>query len=977
MRTLSHLVLVLFLTCSSVLSDTCNRPTNCPPSPAQVPLPYYSLTFDSPPTSAVTYGYSATDADGCGHTGLAVMGATTSPLGYIDLVNTSSAQSATSVALPALGPSTVGGSLSTYSRGWTFEVTFKPTAQTTWGEVFCIGNGAGGGDILLGYSTVLLELYFAVNTADGNNSAWTGTSYGTITPALNPSIVLQSWLHFVVVIQQVDTAGLAGNWFTYINGHLINGTGTSQFNIPDTPRPLSYIGRSCPYDDSIEVMQMEVDTFRIYNQALNADQVTSLYAQQMGQCSIVMTANPTLTSSFPHLMSNATSTPTPVWGVNFTTNPTAAVGSGVTPSYTWASYDEGDASCGLSSVHQGLVVFSSGYSLTHGADDGVPSWIDLTATSGPNAIANNPSPLPQLGGLSSSSGAVASGTAGLSFEVTFKPGLHEPWAKVFDMGGVQTGQGWCGVDLVFGSLSDSRFMTFQMCDQYGNLTQMGQWGPILAGHWSHVVIVIQQLNNGNAIYAAYTNGQLLSVLSNGPYPPYVARQLATLGKWNAGNNVLWSGWIDTFNIYNVALSPSQVANLSSAALGPSGVSACAFTPSITPTIPSSALYYDLSFPTNPAVTNQAYTWLAYDPTDSPANQLVHRGLVNLSGCIPGTCNGTYINMSAPTGPHSAGVGKVLGDVGGIGSGSINDNTVGWSFEFTFKPYGAQTWGRMMDLGNGMGTGEGEWELYFGWHGTDQFYSLGVLLFSSDFESTLGLTYLALGYLWPATPTLNTSQAQWLHAIAILQYNNQLSETSAGSYYASYSVYLNGQLTGNYPYMIYPDKVRRINANLGKSNYGDSYWQGLIDTFRVYSIALNPNQVQTLYQASLLSPPPPRHHRLPLLLLLPRHPLLHPVRPPPPHLLCRRPPLPSRLPPVARPCSPPVVQPPRPALPSHPLPPPHPPSPPSLHPLPPCRPRHLVPPRPHSRLPPPLLLLPLHLHPHLLLRPHSIRPPPAL
>ena len=926
-------VAVLALTTlPSALSSTCNAPTSCPASPAQVPTPWFNLDFSTPPASATNWAYNSSDAagDSCNHTGLGLTGQVAGDssggvTAYIDLNAATGAQSA-GKALPQIGKSAQGGSFNASSAGFTYEITFKPQAQTSWAKMFCIGNGAGVGDIILGmtpqrsphpphtapslisltshlppsafpfpslpprlphplpfpspsslcvplslcslvsgYNGGNLQFDFTIDTGNGLNAAYTINSAGNLNVIPNPNVVLNTWYHIVIVVQQVDAAGLFANYFAYVNGVLQapNLNNAALFNPPDIARPLAYLGRSCYSSD--QLLKMEIDAFRVYNQALNAEQVTAIYSQQMGGCPLTFTTStPVIGNAYPNLMPNATTPIAPVYSLNFSADPRAAVGTGVTPAYTWETQDAGDVVCGISQYHQGLVLFAGSPHQSEQYSD--YSYINMTASSGPNAV-TAPNSFPALGGTTNSAGTAALGTAGLSIEVTFKPALQETWAKLFDIGASRnsSNQGTCNADLVFGWYSNSlQFMNFEVCDPLGNGYTINNFGPFLAGQWYHVVIVLQQLSTGQSNWYAYVNGQVLATSPNNNFfPVAAARQWASLGKsgWDDSG---WSGYVDTFNIYNQALSTAQVTSLYQGAMGPAAVTACPFTPSTTSVIPASAIYYNLNFTTNPAVFNPpAYGWVAVDPTDTPANQALHTGLVNISGCIPGNCNGAYINMSAPSGNHS--VGLVLGDVGGIGTGSINDGSVGWSFEYTFKAFQQVTWAKLMDLGDGVGTGL--WEIIWGWHNTDQFMNMGVIFAGcQDYNDACpnlagGNTSLLDDLSASSTPIqFNT----WYHVVVVMQYSAAQSQTSESAHfgitydggmdYSAFNIYINGVLAANATQNLYPAKVSRIHSLLGRSNYGDNYWQGLIDTFRIYSISLNANQVQSLYAAAMQPPP---------------------------------------------------------------------------------------------------------------------------
>ena len=76
-----------------------------------------------------------------------------------------------------------------------------------------------------------------------------------------------------------------------------------------------------------------------------------------------------------------------------------------------------------------------------------------------------------------------------------------------------------------------------------------------------MVVVITPVvpNNGLANYFTYLNGDLYTAEANFPMPPAVPRPVAWLGRsgWK-GADANFSGEVDLFNVYNVALSDVQV-----------------------------------------------------------------------------------------------------------------------------------------------------------------------------------------------------------------------------------------------------------------------------------------------------------------------------------------------------------------------------------------------------------------------------------
>ena len=71
----------------------------------------------------------------------------------------------------------------------------------------------------------------------------------------------------------------------------------------------------------------------------------------------------------------------------------------------------------------------------------------------------------------------------------------------------------------------------------------------------------------------------------------------------------------------------------------------------------------------------------------------------------------------------------------------------------------------------------------------------------------------------------------------------------------FEAYLNGVLVMNTVTDYYPVNVPRINADIGRSDWADSYWQGEVDSLRVYNRVLNKYQVGVLYNQATGNPSP--------------------------------------------------------------------------------------------------------------------------
>ena len=355
--------------------------------------------------------------------------------------------------------------------------------------------------------------------------------------------------------------------------------------------------------------------------------------------------------------------------------------------------------------------------------------------------------------------------------------------------------------------------------------------------WYHAVWSITDIGGGLSNWALYVNNQIYGILSATYFPPLVVRQNADLGR-SGWVDSFWSGYVDNFAIYQTPVNSAQVALMYTAAMGPSGTAiTCASTASTSSQIPASAIFFAAPFCTDPrqntAIMSSPslaqYSWLLHNTSNDAAG--IHTGIIVLSGTTSqsGT-NPQWIDLTTSTGAHS--IGQTLGMLGGLGTGMISAGTVGWSFEVSVKSYVHLDWSKVFDLGD---SSNQAYEIVIGWDGAASgYYGADVSLGSN------AQTQDAFG----APVVVNT----WYHIVWVIQYSLTNSSTSD---LANYYLYVNGVLTNTFYSQNYPNYAQRVSSTLGLSNWNDPMFQGEIDLFNVYSIALTNQQVTGLYQASLL------------------------------------------------------------------------------------------------------------------------------
>ena len=290
--------------------------------------------------------------------------------------------------------------------------------------------------------------------------------------------------------QNVDSTGALGTGrvFVYVNGVLVAQSNklTNEPIVPDVPRPLAYLGRSCYASDGL--MNGTIDSFRIFDRALTGGQVNALYYNSQAGCPITITATPTIADPSPNGLPAATTAPVPFFSVEAATDPRPAVGlTERTALYGWKQEDQGDVLCGVSQYHQGLIEFNGGQGTDNLGDKSTAhftaNFINLSASTGPNSIGTT---LGMFGGAGS--GSLADGSAGWSVEVTFRPGLQATWGKLVDLAGTRVGgaNGPPVGDIVFGWSSSTEVQSFQLYDGASNTYGNTDLAPVQAGQWYHV-----------------------------------------------------------------------------------------------------------------------------------------------------------------------------------------------------------------------------------------------------------------------------------------------------------------------------------------------------------------------------------------------------------------------------------------------------------------------------------------------------------
>ena len=516
--------------------------------------------------------------------------------------------------------------------------------------------------------------------------------------------------------------------------------------------------------------------------------------------------------------------PTATYSLTFDSSPCP---SGSTCNYGWESVSSSDNSV-QQGKHTGMLVLNM-----NGA---VGQWADMGQTSGGLSVSSTA--FPQIGGT-------AGGATGWSFEVVVKPGPVQNWGKLFDIGSSRptTALGSCVNDIAMSWDAANAQWQLDVCDPSNNQYQTGDaFGIIQPGVWYHLVAVITPTTGSLANYLTYVNGQLYTAEASFYYPTNVARQNAWLGRsgWWANGDANFSGEVDLFNVYNVALNDVQIANRAASLISTTPASSCTAKPSCSSNpaaVP--AAWYNLTFATNPVASysTATYTWQQSASSDSGC-AYTHTGLASFAGGTSSS-GGQYLDLNYATGANSSGT-KIPGTIGGAGSGSLTDGTMGWSFEFTFLSGQEAVNGKIF----AMGAGQAVWNIFAGPDGSGTGSNFGVYGGAGNYNNG------GSGIIEFANPVYTT---QWYHVVAVVQ---QVTASSTNPTHGAYFLYVNGQLlnytgVGVYMNSLLVQAQARPFSYLAKSDWSaDPYWTGAIDTFRIYDRALTQTQVTTLYQGEM-------------------------------------------------------------------------------------------------------------------------------
>ena len=281
----------------------------------------------------------------------------------------------------AVMPLRIGGSMS-------FEVWVKWLSLNTMSRVFDFGAQFGSNQ-----NTIVLANTF--NSPSLMFETYAGTNYGGV--VVPGAIRVGQWQHVVVTVQQNSpndtTSATAGRFKVYVDGRLLD---MRDGYLPYTfTHPSSFLGRSNHLTDAL--FNGLIDAFYFYDYALQYEQVAA-----------------------HHILPRP-----PVFELAFTMDPRPWLGGAFSSySYAWQEFDPLDQGLNATQYHNGYLVL-----------DG-DSWVNLTATTGPNSVGTTLPPvlfLPVAG-----SGQLvqppSAANNGWSIELLVKLQTLENNTNIFDFG---------------------------------------------------------------------------------------------------------------------------------------------------------------------------------------------------------------------------------------------------------------------------------------------------------------------------------------------------------------------------------------------------------------------------------------------------------------------------------------------------------------------------------------------------------------
>ena len=617
------------------------------------------------------------------------------------------------------GQAYTGLVLNSTAVGYSFEVVIKfPSLPTASGKVFELGNGYQMDEVVLNYNfastSITFNSYRSSFTTPADIPVVTGVQAGV-------------WYHLMVTLTQGTSTTAASSTATaYVNGVRQGSAVTNAVYPANVARTHAWLGRSDWTGE--QPITALIDSFRIYDYVMPATSVQALF--NLSSTGLPGTP-PVVPTSFYQYQSG------PQLSYTLDTAPPADQLS-YNSNYSWTAsstvYPNPD---GSTTPHSGVGVFNGLY----------PSGnsIDITALPDSQGRTFN---FPIGGSMSFESWFLY--YAPLRTSQPGAPSSVNGYDYIFNLGGVI---GYPSNNLGLTTLGWGNAMFFAIFLNATSQHIVDTSGTIIVstpGKWQHFILSVQQLSpsvtygSAAANCTVYISGKAAwSQLCN--VPQWVARPNGYLGRSPDDNNVRHLGEIDSWYLYNYALSAEAAA--------------------MHYVLPRAAIM-EIVFDRDPQlVTNtqtSGYTWMA--------SQGGHSGVLSLSGAAT-----QFVDLSAYTGTNS--IGTTLPSLPlSAGGAGITQTAYGWTLEVNLQLTTASTNPGMVVLDIGSSTaGTDELLLQF----TPGQCSLQLVVYGGS-AGTTAVTVPITGCITAST---------WYSVIVTASVASPTAST------ATYQAYLNGYAAG--------------------------------------------------------------------------------------------------------------------------------------------------------------------------------------
>ena len=327
------------------------------------------------------------------------------------------------------------------------------------------------------------------------------------------------------------------------------------------------------------------------------------------------------------------------------------------------------------------------------------------------------------------------------------------------------------------------------------------------GRWYHIVIVLRvnTPTSPRCSVSAYVDGEGPVTVGQRWMPTGVPRRNAFLGRSNNPRTGFFDMKLDTFRVYDYALTGPKAAELYALTV--------ADLPGVEQPIYDTSPVAQYTFDSTPEY-NDGVT--AFDWRDADSLGSSHTGVAHFNGVDH------FVNLMTFQDDAGAPFPAVWGNTSVSFEAWVKFERFGW-------------YSRVFDFGNGA---EGDNVMASNYEATSR---VSVHVYAADVRnsSIINLPPTEFG----GTFTLNA----WQHLVVTIEDQSRthprlVTRGRNGWDAALYSVYLNGQLTGQRRGYI-PRAVERTQSFLAKSHWAqDALFQGSIDSFYFYNYALSAEQV---------------------------------------------------------------------------------------------------------------------------------------